>query len=84
MSRSILTGILRFVGILIYSAALAFVLLMVGFSEGKVLDFSAAASGANPLPLIAISLVCWIILLALPIWLAIAFLKRFALRLRGS
>jgi hypothetical protein len=80
MLNSLFTSTLRFVGTLLYAVIFAFVLLMVGFSEGKVLDLSGAAGGQNAPELIAISLACWMVLLALPVWLAIALLKRFVAR----
>ena len=82
MVKSLFTSTLKLVITLMYALTLAFVLLMVGFSEGRVLDLPGAAGRQNALELIAISLSCWVVLLALPVGLAIALLKRFA-RLSG-
>ena len=78
MVKSLFTSTLKLVITLMYALTLAFVLLMVGFSEGRVLDLPGAAGRQNALELIAISLSCWVVLLALPVGLAIALLKRFA------
>lgn len=59
----------------IYAIALIFVLLMVGFSGGAVLDVGKALGTSSPLGTTAISLSCWAVLLVLPMLLVLSLLR---------
>jgi hypothetical protein len=71
----------KIAAIVMYTIGLIFVLLMVGFSGGAVLNVSKALGTSSPLGTAAISLFCWAILLVLPILL---ILSVFRSRLRKN
>ena len=81
MLQSFKSSIFRLVATLAYSALLAFILLGIGYSDGKVLDF--AASARLGMGAFAISAVFWIVLLSLPIALAIVIARSLMARLTG-
>ena len=80
MLKFFLAPIAQFLATVAYALTLTFVLLMVGFSGGEVLDLGVAASGPHALNGTIVSLVCWAVLLALPGWAAVTLVKKLGKR----
>ena len=80
MLKFFLTPIAQFLATVAYALVLTFVLLIVGFTGGEVLDLGAAASGPHSLNGTIVSLACWAVLLALPAWAAVLIVKKLGKR----
>ncbi|MXO93896.1 hypothetical protein GRI62_09800 [Erythrobacter arachoides] len=76
--------ILEFFATVAYALALAYVLMIVGFTGGQMLDVWAMATGPHAVRTTIISIFCWAVLLALPAWVAVALVRKFNARGRDQ
>ncbi len=80
MLRFFIAPIVQFLATAAYALTLTFVLLIVGFTGGEVLDLGVAVAGPHALTGAIISLGCWAVLLALPAWAAVTLMIKFRMR----